>query len=294
MIKKAAPTGKIDLDRRVGALARRQQGHVTRAQLLALGMTRHEIAYRLEVGWLIRVYAGVYAVGHLPVDPVAGYAAAVLACGPNAVLSHHTAAALWGFRKPKPGPIEVTDATAHRRRGIKAHRNAITRRETTRHRGILVTKPARTLNDIAPSLTEKQLIRAINDAILSNYLREADLEGTPLEGLVTGKSRSPLEDDFRPWLKRFHLPEPQYNVRVNGREVDVYYPEARLIVELDGFATHKTRFAFEDDRERDAHNLVNGLSTIRITRDRLTRAPAKEAERLTAILTARRITLTDF
>lgn len=146
----------------------------------------------------------------------------------------------------------------------------------------------------SPPLTEKQLIRAINDAILSNYLREADLEGTPLEGLVTGKSRSPLEDDFRPWLRRFHLPEPQYNVHVNGREVDVYYPEARLIVELDGFATHKTRFAFEGDRERDAHNLVNGLSTIRITRDRLTRAPAKEAERLTAILTARRITLTDF
>jgi hypothetical protein len=105
-------------------------------------------------------------------------------------------------------------------------------------------------------------------------------------------SRSPLEDDFRPWLKRYGLPEPQYNVRLGPYEADVYYPRERVIIELDGWPFHRTKKAFEDDRERDAHMLAHGTVTVRITRKRLENAPAKEAQRLITILDSRG-TLTD-
>ncbi len=97
-------------------------------------------------------------------------------------------------------------------------------------------------------------------------------------------TRSTLEDEFLPFLARYGLPVPQINVRVNGREVDAFFPEHNLIVELDGWETHRTKTAFEDDRERDADNLQHGLSTIRITRDRVRRTPDREAARLREIL----------
>jgi hypothetical protein len=218
--------------------------------------------------------------------------AAVLACGPDAVLSHHSAAALWGFRKWHSGTIHVTAPTCHRRDGINAHRCALTRREVRRHQGIRVTSPARTLLDIRRSLPENQLIRAINDALISECLRASHLNGTALEGFVGDISRSPLEDDFRPWLKRYGLPEPQYNVKLGPYEADVYYPRQRVIIELDGWHFHRTKAAFENDRERDAYMLARGIVTVRITRERLRRAPAKEAARLITILNSRG-TLTD-
>lgn len=272
----------------MATLAGRQHGYITRAQLVSLGFTDDQIKVLVRNRVLIRVHLAVYAVGHVPNTPVARTMAAVLACGPDAVASHATAAALWGFRKHRSGPIEVTAPGRHRRPGITAHRSPLTRAEKTKHLGIPVTTPARTLLDIAPSLTRPQRTRAINDALLSKYLHEADLEGTCLEGFVGELSRSPLEDDFRPWVKRYGLPEPRYNSQVNGREVDVYFSRERLIIELDGWAIHSTRRAFEDDRERDAHMLRVGIATIRITRDRLVNAPVKEAERLLAILAARR------
>jgi hypothetical protein len=290
MLEKAPHAGKID--QRVARLAARQYGHVTRAQLLRLGMHRRTISRRLDAGSLIRVHAGVYAVGHLREDPVARAMAAVLACGPNAVLSHHSAAALWGFRKWYGGPVHVTAPTLHRRRGIKAHRRPLTRREIRRHQGIPVTTPARTLLDIARDLPEKQLIRAINDALVAECLKDRHLHGTRLECYVGELSRSPLEDDVKPWIKRFDLPEPLYNAKIGGYEADVYYPEAKLIVELDGWRFHRTKKAFEDDRERDAYMLARGIATIRITRARLANAPAKEAGRLRQIYDSR-VTLTD-
>jgi very-short-patch-repair endonuclease len=289
------------LDKAAASLARRQHGYVTRRQLSDLGMSEQGIRTRLDTGRLIPVYTGVYAVGHRPNAPVAHAAAAVLACGPGAVLSHGSAAALWGFRKRWPSPIEITAASAHRRRGIKAHRSAaLTRADVTRHVGVPVTSPARTLLDVAATLTDKALTRAVNEALLSNYLHEADLraliercrihpQATRIEAVIAeDRSRSWLEDEFRPWLRRFKLPEARFNVLVNGREVDVYFPQERLIIELDGFEVHRGRAAFENDRDRDADMLVNGMPTLRITRRRIRSAPAKEAERLRSILHARR------
>jgi hypothetical protein len=267
---------------------------VTRAQLLRLGLSKDAIHRRVRAGQLIRVYEGVYAVGYVREDAVARAMAAVLACGPGAVLSHHSAAALWGFRRWHAGCIHVIAPGRHHRRGIRAHRCALNPREVRRHLGIPVTSPARTLLDIRRGLSERQLIRAINDALISDEcrLRASHLYGTPLERCVGELSRSPLEDDFRPWLKRHGLPEPLYNVKLNGYEADVYYPRERVIIELDGWPFHRTKKAFEDDRERDAHMLAAGIVTVRITRERLTNAPAREAKRLRRILDSRG-TLTD-
>jgi hypothetical protein len=281
------------IDHAVGVAAGKQHGYVTREQLLKLGLGKDAIHHRTRAGLLIRVHLGVYAVGHARRDAIGRAMAAVLACGPGAVLSHHSAAALWGFRKWRGGPIEVIAPGKHSRPGIEAHRCAIERRAVTRHWGIPVTKPARTLVDIRHTLPEKQLKRAINDALISNHLRDGDLAGTPLERYVEELSRSPLEDDWRPWRKRHNVPEPEYNVMVGPYEVDIYYRAERVIVELDGWAFHRTKKAFEDDRERDTYMLEHDIVTVRVTHERLKGAPAREAKRLIAILDSRR-TLTDF
>jgi hypothetical protein len=103
----------------------------------------------------------------------------------------------------------------------------------------------------------------------------------------TNPTRSAFEDDFLAFVARYGLPTPQINVHVNGREVDAYFPEHNLIVELDGWDYHKDREAFESDRERDAENLRHGLKTLRITKERMTQTPDREAARLQEILERR-------
>jgi len=143
---------------------------VTRKQLLALGLGRRAIGHRVAAGRLIREYTGVYAVGHVPVSFIDWAAAAVLACGPGAVLSRASAASLWGIRKEWRRPFEVTVPTARRRRGITVHRSrTLTRNDIRTQLGIRVTSPARTLLDYAPTLNDKQLTRAVNDLPVLGY-----------------------------------------------------------------------------------------------------------------------------
>src|SRR5438270_9065562 len=105
------------IDRKIAAVARRQRGYVTRRQLLELGLSERVIDYRLGIGRLIRVYAGIYAVGHLPTLPQDRAMGALLACGEGAVLSHGTAASVWEIFRRWEMPFEVTAASAHRRKG---------------------------------------------------------------------------------------------------------------------------------------------------------------------------------
>jgi very-short-patch-repair endonuclease len=155
--------------------------------------------------------------------------------------------------------------------------------------------------DIAPRLTEKALTRAVNELRIARRLKLehlADLVARlprhpgasrvkPLIETRQGPTRSELEDSFASFARRFDLPPYEFNARVAGYEVDVLFPEQRVIVELDGYEFHGTRQAFERDRERDATTLVAGHITVRITWERLTNAPEKEAARLHAILAGR-------
>src|SRR4051794_17455158 len=149
------------------ALARRQHHNITRVQLIALGFTPEFIRHALRSGRLHSVYRGVYAVGR-PHDTVLGrWMAAVLRCGEGALLSHWSAALLWGLVTRASDLIEVS-VPAHRQaheRGIRVHRTATLQPgDATVRERVPVTSPARTLIDIAPRLTVKQRERAVNEA----------------------------------------------------------------------------------------------------------------------------------
>jgi hypothetical protein len=232
--------------------------------------------------------------------PLERAAAAVLACGPGGALSHASAMTLWGFWNRWDAPFEVTVVADRRPKGIRAHRSTtLTRADVRTHLGIRVTSPARTLLDTAPRLTPRSLNRAVKQALVSPWLTDHQLADTiarnphhPGAKLLapyanTQLTHPGLEHDFLDFCKRHNLPTPQTNVRVAGYTVDAYFPNHRLIVELDSHAYHLNPVSFETDRDRDTDTLKAGIATVRITHDRITATPDKEAERLRTIIAQR-------
>jgi hypothetical protein len=250
------------------------------------------------------VHARVYAVGHARVDPRARGHAAVLACGPKALLSHSSAAVLWGLLRRWEEPFEVTAPSERRRPRIETYIcGRLTRGDRRVQLGIPATSPARTVLDITPRLTDRALLRVLSNGRHSGYLHLDSLRdviarnpshpgarrlGTAVEDAPENPTRSGLEDAFRAFVKRFALPMPVINSRLNGYEVDAVFHAERLIVELDGWDYHNDFEAFESDRDRDADGLLAGYSTLRITGRRLERRPEREAARILAILAGRR------
>ncbi|MDQ6835370.1 MAG: DUF559 domain-containing protein [Actinomycetota bacterium] len=285
-------------------MAARQHGLVTRFQLRASGLGPETIDYRLRQRRLIAVHRGVYFVNYVRREPVAKAAAAVLAGRPHAVLSHDSAAALWGFQQSWPPTPEVTLSKGDRRTpGIRVHTSkTLGPIDIREHHGIRTTTPARALLDTARRLTQAARARAINDARLAGLIhldalndllsRNPNHPGTPLLAPFvhspTNPTRSSFEDIFPGWIAANDLPIPRMNVKVCGVEVDALFEAEKVIVELDGYQFHRTRHSFEIDRERDAVLAQAGFLVIRITWERLHRAPVKEAQRLRAILDARR------
>jgi very-short-patch-repair endonuclease len=281
-------------DAELAELAARQHGVVSHAQLVALGLGAGAIKYRRGVGRLHLIYRGVYAVGHRPPSPLATAMAAVLACGPDAALSHRSAGALWRILPRWHTPTDVTATKDRRHAGIQVHRSATA--DTTIHYGIRVTTPARTLVDLADVLTDRQLTRALNEAQVQRLVTAAELATllTRYPGRRTarltperGATRSHLEDRFTRFLKRHHLPLPERNQHLAGHEVDAVYRAHHLVIELDSRQFHTNPRAFEQDRDRDADLLNAGFSTLRITDHRLRHHPTKEAQRLEHILRSR-------
>ena len=278
----------------IAEIAARQHGVVTLLQLLAVGLDRNAIKYRLRVGRLHLLHRGVYAVGHRPPSPLTTAIAAVLACGPDAVLSHRSAGALWRILTWWHTPMEVTAPTQHRLKEIQVHRSR--HADATTHYGIPVTTPARTLVDLADVLTPNQLTRAVNEAQVQRLVTAAELTTllTRYPGRRTarltperGATRSHLEDRFTRFLKRHDLPLPERNQPIAGHEVDAVYREQKLVIELDSRQFHTTPRAFERDRDRDADLLNAGYPTVRITDQRLKHHATTEARRLTEILRSR-------
>jgi hypothetical protein len=291
------------VERAIALVVGRQHGYITRAQLLALGLSRRAIQDRIQTARLIRVHAGVYAVGYVNRMPVARACAAVLACGERAALSHGSAATLWGFNKYWDEPFEVTVAGSQRRRaGIRIHRSRVLlRRDVTMQLGIRVTSPARTALDVAPGLTDRRLPRVVNDGLRGPHLHLDDLAdvlrrnpthpGTQRLLHFVGDhvpTNSPLEDDFVAFAKRYGLPVPVTNIYLFGYEIDVFYPRERVIIEVDSHGYHSDRHSFERDRERDVVMLAADILTVRITDERMKGAPRREVERLFKILERRR------
>ncbi len=285
-------------DRLIAAIAARQHGNITRQQLFKLGLNGKQIEYRLKVGRLHRVHRAVYAVGRPPRTAIERAAAAVLACGPDAALSHKSALALWGLTS-WPNYADVIAPGDRRPAGIRTRCNVpLAPRDLRTHNDIRVTSPARTLLDCAPILTTKALTRAVNDARRAKLLKPKDLEDVvrrfpnnrgahrlrPFLDAAGGPTRSEWEDAFPAFCKRYGLPAPVMSVTLAGHEVDALFPDHRLIIELDSWEFHQTRASFESDRDRDADALAAGHATVRLTWERMHQQPRREADRLGKIL----------
>ena len=277
-------------------MADRQYGHVTRQQLLELGLPSQTIARWVGNGRLITVHAGVYAVGHAQHSPHARAMAAVLACGPDAVLSHDSAAALWGIRTWPPLP-EVTAPHHRRRPGIRSHTTtSLTGKDIRRHRNIRVTSPSRTILDIQSRLTDKQLTRAVNELRFQKHLKGTELErllqrSKRIASLIDptqNPTRSGKEDDFVTFCKRHGLPTPRTNVMLFGHERDAVFEDEKVIVEIDTWDTHNSYKSFTSDRKRDGVAAEHGYLTVRLISELLAADPDGEAESLLRTLAKRR------
>ena len=263
-------------------LATEQHGILTRSQLLHAGVGPRTIDRWIQTGRLIALHRGVFALGHLPPSPHARTMAAVLACGRGAVLSHRSAALLYGLIR-YTGPIEITAPTKRTRPGVIVHRNQLTDRDVTQHWGIPVTSPARTLTDLAHSLDPASLTRAVNAARLAKLMSLDDLPPRLRNGQTPRPTRSAFEDAFLTFCARHRLPQPETNTIVAGYEVDAYWPTHRLVAELDGEEFHED---FETDRAKDADLVEAGLRVVRLTWERLTGQPAREAARFKTLLSS--------
>jgi very-short-patch-repair endonuclease len=289
-------------DERMAARAKRQGGHISRDQLYSIGMTRHQIDYRVQIGRLIAVHRGVYAVGHVPTLPFDLAKGALLAGGPDTALFGRSAASFWGIHRVWELPLEIVGPTHRRlRKTLVTHRiGGLVGRDLVTVDGVRVTSAARTLLDSAPSLPVKRLTRAVEDLRLAGKVDTGQLEDIlarnqlhpgrlRLEAIVATRQKEPtrsdLEDAFQRLVYRYSLPTPQVNVHVAGYRVDAYYADAELIVELDGWAGHQTRQAFARDRRQDADILARtGIRTMRLPYEQTTRHATRTAGELAAIL----------
>jgi hypothetical protein len=293
-------------DRGIAELAQGQHGVVARGQLRALGLATGAINLRIANGRLHRLHRGVYAVGHLMLTDEGFWMAAVLAAGSGTVLSHHAAASLWGMRRTASRVIDVTAPTQHQARpGIRFHCSRLPVDEVTTKDGIAVTTVPRTLFDLAAVLSLDQLRRAVNEAEIRRLWDPLSLHdllkrhprrpgaGSVRAVLATpgaGITRNDIEERFLGLLDRAGLPRPATNVplRLGARfiEPDCMWRDERLIVELDGYGTHHTRAAYENDRARDRELTASGWRVMRVTWRQLDDEPEAVARDLRAFLAA--------
>jgi very-short-patch-repair endonuclease len=295
-------------DRAIAALAAKQHGVVSRAQILSAGIERGAITRRVRAGRLHPVHRGVYLVGHPVPTEGARELAAILACGPGSVVSHRSAGHLWRLLpyQANPGPVDVTVAARKLATTPRIRIHCVGALEPrdfrTLHR-IPITTPARTLLDMATVLRPYLLERVVAEAEVRRLVRKRDLvdqvdrnRGRPgtralrslleLEG-GPAFTRSEAERRLLALLRAAALSLPRANARLGRYEVDFLWPEHRLVVEVDGYAYHGNRAAFERDRQRDAALAASGYTVLRVTWRQLVDAPEAVIARIASALAAR-------
>lgn len=270
-------------------LAERQYGVVSRRQLVRMGLRKSAVDRRVRAGRLHLLHPGVYALGHRIVPREGRWLAAVLRVGEGAVLSHRSAAELWGIRRrTEDGRIDVSaPRSARSSPAIERHHVQLAHDEATLRRRIPVTTLARTLFDDAAMLSEESFEAAFREAEYLHRFRVESLEhllerhpgrrgATTIRNCLhrlgrgpRGRTRSRLEVRFAALLTRTDLPNPKLNALLDldgfKIEADCPWRDRRVIAELDGSRAHGTRAAFEADRERDRRLQVAGWRVIRVT-----------------------------
>jgi len=280
-----------------------QHGVITRGQLLELGIGPSAVAWRLQSGRLHAIQRGVYAVGRPDLSRHGRWTAAVMSCGPHAVLSHRSAAALYEIVDgPVPFEVTVPLQVFRVRPGVRVYRRALEADECVTVEGVRVTTVARTLIDLAQIVTGDRLEAAINaadkrDLVDPEALRSAiesykGRRGVRLLRQILDRNTfaltdSQLEREFLPLARSVGLGQPRTGVRLDGFKVDFFWPELGLVVETDGLRYHRTPGAQARDRLRDQAHAAAGLTTLRFThaqvryeRDHVRRTLATVARRL--------------
>jgi len=302
--RRAAP------DATLAAVAGGQHSLVTATQLRQVGVDHDATDYRLRVGRLHLIHRGVYAVGHPELTPEGRFLAAVLALGDGAVLSHLPAAILWQILRklwlPDDSDIDVTTPRRLKPRpGIRPH-SAPTLKpaDWTRFKGIPVTTPARTLLDVATLLPARTFRRAVHEAEVQRRVNHRQLRaqiagrGTRSAAVLRAvidegpaPTRSGLEDDALDLLREHGFLRPETNARVEGFEVDLFYADHRLVIEVDSERYHGTAYARRNDARKQARLEAAGYRVIRLdehdvnvarelTARRLRQAMAEQATQL--------------
>ncbi len=293
------------IEERIGGVTARQHGVVTYRQLVEAGLSPSAIDRRVRSGRLGVLHRGVYLALPFPL-PRTRAMAAVLASGPGAVLSHLSAAALWGLR-PSPGkedaePSDVlVPGSGRRRPGIRVHRVArLPARERTVLDGVPITTPARTLVDVAALLGARELEAAVARAERDGLVTREELaalvdRGRRRAGSVALRAvldaqggpaltRSAAEERLLALVRQAGLPAPEANVSIGRYEVDFLWRPAGLAVEVDGFRYHASRAAFEGDRRKDAQLLAAGIAVLRLSWRQITAEPLATVARLAQAL----------
>lgn len=268
----------------VGRAASGQWGYLTTEQLMAFGWSRSVVDRGVREGWLWTRYRGVHAVGHKPRSREGEWAAALLACGPTAVLSHLDAGAVHGFLDRHHGWVHVT-TTARRRghRGIELHWSRRLDGQVMRRRGFPVTDPYRTLVDLGDLLDGDALLTVAQRAEHLGHVDLRKLRCPPGRGsaalrhvlaAVGEGTRSRLERRFFALCADAGLPRPEVNARIGRYRPDFLWRAQRFIVETDGYEAHRGRAAFERDRRRIAAFVAQGHDVLPTTWRQVTDDPA--------------------
>jgi REase_MTES_1575 len=303
--------GQVPPGAALAGVAGAQHGVISLAQLRDLGLTLTAAHKRAAGGRLHRVHHGVYSLA--PPELLSRYGrwmAAVLACGPGAVLSHRSAAALHELRATERTNDEVTvpGRSMRKHAGIDIHHSkTLTPADTTSVNEIPVTTVARTQLDLAEVVSRRAVeraydqaeilevfdLRALEDQLKRNRHRAcAGLVRAVLDEHYIGSTPTwnKFEGAFLKLTRATGLPDPEVNVWVapddgeSAMRVDFLWRAQRLIIETDGHGTHRTRQAFERDRRRDQRLTLVGWRVIRVTWRQLTRRPDQVAAMLVKLL----------
>ena len=276
-------------ERGLAQVAGLQRAMVHRSQLRSLGITQGSYEHRLRTGALHRVFPSVLSVVHPILEPLADETAALLYAGDDALLSHETAAALWGLA-PAPSFVVITLIGRHPRSqpGVRLHEvDLLDIRDARMHLGFPVTSPARTLIDCAA--TGLALDRLLDEARALKLVKDAEIHAAmercpgrkgiaAMRALLaaeqdTGFTRSKAERILRRLVREAGLERPVFNTHVLGFEVDALWAAHRLVIEVDGYDVHGHYRAFQRDRAKGNKLVGAGYMVLRFTWAQLTGRP---------------------
>lgn len=299
---------KLALDHQIAAIASRQGGVISRAQLFALGLTASAIAGRLRTGRLHRVARGVYAVGHTHLCGDAHCWIAILTMGEGAALSHRSAAALWGML---PRPATVVHVTVpgrggrSRRKGLRIHRpTALLPEDLTVRHDFPATSLARTFLDIAATEPRRVVERALDGAdterVFDRRLLEARIpRGSGVAGARllwsvldehlpgTTISRSDYEEGMLALCRRYALPHPVMNQHIGMWEADFLWPDYRLVVEVQSTKYHATSQRMARDSIKEGELMAAGYLVLHVVDRHIVHEPERVATLVAGVLRQR-------